>query len=129
MKVIAGCSASPRMWWAAAGSKTSSPWRPLRVGDELAGLPGAGGGQPGDERGQGVVGDGEEHQLRAADHLVGVEDGYAGEQPGGPLPRGVADPETATTRWPTLWRAAPSTAPTRPAPTTPTSRRAGVDTP
>ena len=32
---------------------------------------------------------------------------------------------TATTRWPARCRAAPSTAPTRPAPTTPTRRRAG----
>ena len=34
-------------------------------------------------------------------------------------------PETATTRWPTRCSAAPRTAPTRPAPTTPTSSRAG----
>jgi hypothetical protein len=61
-----------------------------RVGDELAGLPGTGCGEPGNEVLQRVVGDSEHHELGAPNHLVRRQDGCAGQQFGRPGERGLA---------------------------------------
>ena len=95
------------------------------VDDELPGLPGPGRGQPTDEVGERVVGDGEDQQLGPRHDLLDGEDGYAGQQLRSPGREASLTAETATTWWPACCSAAPRTAPTRPAPTTPTSRRAG----
>ncbi len=61
------------------------------VGDQLPRLPGPRRAEPGDEVGQGVVGDRQHQQLRAGDDLVDREHRYAGQQLRGPAQRGVAD--------------------------------------
>ena len=97
-----------------------------RVGDELAGLPRAGRGQPGDEVGQRVVGHGQHDELAPAGRPRRARAPVCRAAAARPAPRLPRSPRRrATTRWPARCRAAPSTAPTRPAPTTPTSRRAG----
>jgi hypothetical protein len=77
------------------------------VRDELAGLQRAGVGEPGDQAGQGVVGDGEQHQAGAARHLVAGSTGTPGSSVAGALAGGVGDRETATTSWPARASAAP----------------------
>ena len=52
---------------------------------ELAGPPRAGLREARDEPGEGVVGDGEDHEVAGGDHLVGVEQRNAGQQAGGAL--------------------------------------------
>ena len=51
------------------------------VRDELPRPPRAGLGQAGDQRGELVVRDGQQHQVRAGHHLVGGQQRYAGQQP------------------------------------------------
>ena len=59
---------------------------------QLAGLPGAGGGQSLDQAGQLAVRHGQQHQVGLADRLVGGHQRHPGQQPVGP-PLGLrADP-------------------------------------
>ena len=53
------------------------------VEGQLAGPPGAGLGQAGDQAGQGVVGNGEDDQVGGGDDLVGGQQRDAGQQAGG----------------------------------------------
>ena len=89
VKVIAGCRASGSTWCARAGSSTADPVPAAGVHDHLAGLPGAGGGQPGDEVGERVVGHREEHELGAGDDRGDVGERHAGQQVGGAGAAGV----------------------------------------
>lgn len=59
------------------------------VHEELPGTHGPGRDEALDQPGQGVVGDGEEHQLGPLQHLRGGEEGDAGQHPVGPAPGGV----------------------------------------
>ena len=97
------------------------------VRDELAGLPRAR-SPTARPRGRPSASSGTARRTSSACRTTssGASDRCAGQQPGCARSRDSSlTPETATTRWPTRWSAAPRTAPTRPAPTTPTSRRAG----
>ncbi len=57
---------------------------PARVDHHLTRPEGADRGQAGDQPGKGLVGDGEQHEVGGTDDLGHVEQGYAGEQVGGP---------------------------------------------
>lgn len=57
---------------------------PGGVHHELSGLPGAGSTQTGHQRGQRVIGDGQQDQLGPFDDFLNGHDGYAGEQVSSP---------------------------------------------
>ena len=57
--------------------------------DDVATLPGAEVGQPGGERADLVVGDSQDNDLGASDHLLWGGEGHPGQHRVGPLARGV----------------------------------------
>ena len=61
------------------------------VHDQLTRPPGAGEAQAADQRGQGVVGDGEQDEVRVGRDLVRRADRHPGQQAVGPASRGVGD--------------------------------------
>ena len=63
------------------------PCAPEVCATSWPGAPGAGVGQPGHERAQHVVGHGQQHEVGRGDHLVGGQDGHAGQHALGPLAR------------------------------------------
>jgi hypothetical protein len=80
---MAGCSASGRTPTRSAGASTARPCAPEVWKVSWPASPGPGLRQALDEPGQGVVGDGEDDEVRGGDDLVGRQQGDAGEQPGG----------------------------------------------
>ena len=91
VKVITGCSARPRMCCGSAVVEEADPVAARGVDDDLPGLPRAGGGEPGHQRGQVVVGDRQQQQLGLGDDLLDGAHGDAGQQGGGAGPGGLAD--------------------------------------
>ncbi len=73
------------------GVQHPGPVPPGGVDEELARPYGAGLDEALDQRGQHVVGDGQEHQLGAGQHLGGLHQGHIGEQGRGAAAGGVGD--------------------------------------
>lgn len=73
------------------GVQHPRPVPPGGVDEQLARPYGAGLGEALDQRGQHVVGDGQQHELGAGQHLGGLHHGHVGEQLGGAAPGGVGD--------------------------------------
>ena len=76
---------------AQGGVQDAGAVTPGGVHEQLPGPYGAGSGEPLDQTGQGVVGDGQQHQVGAPEDLGGRHDGHVGQQLGGPPDRGVGD--------------------------------------
>ena len=67
------------------GGQHADPGRTGGVAGQLAAAPGAGPGEPGDQAGEGVVGDGQHDEVAGGHHLVGAHQRHPGQQPGGAL--------------------------------------------
>ena len=107
------------------GSEHREPVAAGGVGDELALAQRATGREHRDDVAQHVVRHREQQQVARPGDVRRLPQRYAGEQRGGPAPGRVRLGGRRDDLVPGPGRAAASTAPTRPAPTTPTRNRAG----
>lgn len=89
VNVIAGCRARKRA--AAGGVEHLGAVTARGVHEELPGAHGAGLGEAGHQRRQGVVGDREQDELGTPQDLLGGDEGDAGQERLGPAPGGVGD--------------------------------------
>ena len=124
---MAGCSASGSTPAQLRGGEHGQAVRAGGVEGQLAGAPGAGLGEAGDEARRGCRRGrrGRPGRRRRRPRRSGSS-GTPGSRRAARSAEAAERPAAATTSWPAAASAAPRTAPTRPAPTMPTRRRAGA---